>query len=68
MKYNKGDLVRVNIYGSWTVNAMQKPMFHRYDLLAIILEETTSQMYRVHILSDDKIAIIHEEDIKCIES
>jgi hypothetical protein len=69
MKHNKGDLVKANVYGAWSVDGpLQKPMFMRYDLLAIVLEETTEHMYRLHLLSDDKMVILHEEDIKCIES
>lgn len=68
IKHNKGDLVKVNMYGTWSTSAMQKPMFHRYELLAIVLENISPQIYRLHLLSDDKITILHEDDIKCIVS
>ena len=69
IKHHKGDLVKANVYGAWSVDGpLQKPMFHRYDLLAIVLEEPVEHMYRLHLLSDDKMVILHEDDIKCIES
>lgn len=69
IKHNKGDLVKANMYGSWSVGSpLQKAMFHRYELLAIILENISPQIYRLYLLSDDKITILHEDDIKCIVS
>jgi hypothetical protein len=69
IKHNKGDLVKANTYGAWSVDGpLQKPMFHRYELLAIVLENISPQIYRLHLLSDDKMVILHEDDIKCIVS
>jgi hypothetical protein len=68
-KLNKGDLVRVNVYNAWsTEGPAQKSMFMKYDLLAIVLEKLPAPFYKLHLLSDDKLIILHEEDIKCIES
>lgn len=68
-KLNKGDLVKVNVYNAWsTEGPAQKSMFMRYDLLAIVLEEMQDPFYRLHLLCDDKLIILHKEDIKCIES
>jgi len=69
-KYNSGDLVRVNLYNAWSVDShpAQKAMFMKYDLLAVILEETTDPFYKVHLLYDDKLIILHKDDIVCIES
>lgn len=68
-KFNSGDLVRVNVYNAWSVenHPAQKAMFMKYDLLAIVLEEM-NPFYKLHLLCDDKLIILHKEDIKCIES
>jgi hypothetical protein len=69
MNHKTGDLVKVNVYGAWSVDSpLQKPMFLRYDLLAIVLENISPQIYRLHLLSDDKMVTLHEDDIKCIVS
>ena len=69
-KLSSGDLVRVNVYNAWSVenHPAQKSMFMKYDLLAIVLEEMQDPFYRLHLLCDDKLIILHKDDIKCIES
>jgi len=69
MNHKTGDLVKVNVYGAWSVDSpLQKPMFHRYNLLEIVLQNISPQVYRLHLLYNDKIVTLHKDDIKCIVS